>query len=402
MAERWDAIVIGGGAAGLACAARVGRGCLVLERNPQPGRKVLVSGGGRCNFTNLHSGPGNFLSANPDFCRSALAGWTPRDTLAWVEAAGIRWHQKHRGQLFCDRSSREILNLLLSDCREAGAALRAGVAVASVDHADGLFRVRTEDGILAARALVVASGGISWPQIGVSDLGYRLARQWGHDVVPPTPALVPLLWRAEEKARWAGLAGISLPVRVLCGRRRFEEDLLFTHEGLSGPAILQISSYWEKGMSLSIDLLPRRDPEAAWRDPDVYEKKVATLLGRWLPQRLASTILEPLGLVERRVKQMQGPDRRRLRAALKDWTVAPSDSAGFRKAEVTRGGVDTRQVLSKTFESRLRPGLHFVGEVLDVTGHLGGHNFQWAFASGRACGEALAASLASPAPDPAP
>lgn len=386
----WDAIVVGAGAAGLACAARIGRGCLVLERNPQPGRKILVSGGGRCNFTNLRGGPENFLSRNPDFCRSALAGWTPQDTLAWVEGAGIRWHEKHRGQLFCDRSSREILNLLLADCRAAGAALRAGVAIGGVDHADGLFRVETDDGTLAARALVVASGGLSWPQLGVSDLGYRLARQWGHDVVPPTPALAPLLWRAEEKARWAPLAGVSLPVRVLCGRQSFEEDLLFTHEGLSGPAVLQISSYWSPGASLSIDLLPGRDPEAAWGDPDAYEKKIATVLGTRLPQRLVAEILAPLGLAERRVKQMQAPDRRRLRAALQEWAVVPAGTAGFRKAEVTRGGVDTRQVLSKTLESRLRPGLHFVGEVLDVTGQLGGHNFQWAFASGRACGNALA------------
>lgn len=374
----YDAILIGAGAAGLfaaATAGRRGKRVLVIEHSRQPGAKILISGGGRANFTNRRVSAANFLSANPHFAKSALARFTPDDFLELVRKHHIRYHEKTLGQLFCDTSARQILDMLLAECLAGQVEIRTGCKVESVRRETG-FEVNTSLGLFKARALVVATGGLSIPKLGATDLGYRLARQFGLKVVEPYPALVPLVFDEGDRRRWSGLAGVSTAVRVSCGEAAFHEKLLFTHRGLSGPAILQASSYWRKGEALQVDLLPGKRFDAP---PQEARKALAVAL----PQRLAERWLEVEGF-NQQVLPVRKVDER-----LHRWKFVPSGTEGFEKAEVTGGGVSTAGISSKTMESRNVPGLYFVGEVVDVTGWLGGYNFHWAWASAHAAGEAL-------------
>jgi predicted Rossmann fold flavoprotein len=388
-ANDYDAIVLGAGAAGLMCAGIAGQRdlrVLLLEQARHPGEKIRISGGGRCNFTNLHTTPANFLSDNPRFCHSALSGYTQRDFIALVERYGIAWHEKTRGQLFCDGSSQQIIDMLLAECRKAHAQLRLGVRISAIQKNESGFIVTTDQGEYRSRALVVATGGPSIPKMGSSGFGYKIAEQFGLKIVPPRAALVPLTFDAALLAQFKELSGVSVEAVVSCGKTRFDEALLFTHRGLSGPAILQISSYWREGHDIVIDLAPDIDVLAQLKQArrDHPRQELASALG-FLPKRLAQMIAErtagPIRLADFSDKLLAGAA-----AATKQWHVRPSGTEGYRTAEVTLGGVDTSELSSKTFESRLVPGLYFLGEVVDVTGHLGGFNFQWAWSSGYAAG----------------
>jgi predicted Rossmann fold flavoprotein len=386
-----DVIILGAGAAGLMCAGVAGqRGLkvLVLEQARAPGEKIRISGGGRCNFTNLHTTPANFLSENPRFCHSALAGYTQRDFIAMVEAYGIAWHEKTRGQLFCDGSSRQIIDMLLEACRKAKAQLRTGVRISAISKAESGFVVVTDQGEFRCRSLVVATGGPSIPKMGSSGFGYKIAEQFGLKIVPPRAALVPLTFDAALLAQFKEMSGVSVDAVVSCGKTQFDEALLFTHRGLSGPAILQISSYWREGQDIVVDMAPKLDVLSVLKKlrGDHPRQEMATALGEFLPKRLARIVAEGV----------QGPERiadfsdlllARVAAGVKQWRVRPNGTEGYRTAEVTLGGVDTAELSSKTFEARSVPGLHFIGEVIDVTGHLGGFNFQWAWSSGVAAGK---------------
>jgi predicted Rossmann fold flavoprotein len=385
-----DVIILGAGAAGLMCAAvagKRGRSVLLLEQSRQPAEKIRISGGGRCNFTNLHTSPANFLSNNPRFCRSALSGYTQRDFIALVESYGIAYHEKARGQLFCDGSSRQIIDMLLEECCQARAQLRLGARVSAVSGAEGGFVVASDQGEFRCRSLVVATGGPSIPRMGSSGFGYKIAEQFGHKIVPPRAALVPLTFDAALLATFKDLTGVSLDAVVGCGKTSFDEALLFTHRGLSGPAILQISSYWRDGDDLVIDMAPGIDVLAGLKRlrSSHPRQEMATALAEFVPKRLARTIAETVGGPER---MADFPDTAlaKVAAAVKQWRVRPNGTEGYRTAEVTLGGVDTSGLSSKTFESGSVPGLYFIGEVVDVTGHLGGFNFQWAWSSGHAAG----------------
>ncbi|MCA0889810.1 NAD(P)/FAD-dependent oxidoreductase [Qipengyuania flava] len=390
MAEAFDAIVLGAGAAGLMCAARAGqrgRRVLVLERAEKPGKKILISGGGRCNFTNIGAGPANYLSANPHFAKSALARYTAQDFLELVENHGIAWHEKTLGQLFCDGSAKQIVAMLLDECAKGDVEIRGGEEVVSVEQGDG-FTVTTQSGTCRAPSLVIATGGPSIPKMGATGYAYELARQFGLKIVEPRPALVPLTLGGEE-VLFRDISGVSAPVVTSAGKARFAEAALFTHRGLSGPAILQASSYWRPGEPLFIDFLPEESGDFLLQAK--RETPRATLRG-WLrerlPARLADILAERLGL---EVEFGNAPDKA-LRAAgerLKRWTFQPNGTEGFAKAEVTVGGIATAELSSKTMAARRVPGLYAIGEAVDVTGWLGGYNFQWAWASGVAAGEAL-------------
>ena len=395
----WDVVVLGGGAAGLFCAAVAGargRRVLVLERNERVGKKVLISGGGRANFTNRRVTADNFVSQNPDFARSALARYTPDDFLALVERHRIPWVERKHGQLFCRDSAKAITEMLLEECHRARVEIRTGCRVADVarlaaEAADAAprFGVRLEGGeALACRSLVVATGGLSYERLGASDLGYRIARQHGLALVPPRPGLVPLLWTRAERPRWDELAGVATPARVECGGARFEEALLFTHGGLSGPAILQISNYWRLGESVRIDLLPGADlgDELLQRKARGDTVSAAAVLAERLPRRLAERLV-PAPLAVRPLAQCAAADLAALAEVVQRFRFQPAEDAGYDKAEVTLGGVDTAELSSRTLEARRAPGLYFIGEVVDVTGWLGGYNFQWAWASGWAAGQ---------------
>jgi len=385
-----DVIILGAGAAGLMCAGIAGqRGhqVLLLEQARHPGEKIRISGGGRCNFTNLHTGPANFLSDNPRFCNSALSGYTQRDFIALVEQYGIAWHEKTRGQLFCDGSSRQIVEMLLEECRKVRAQLRLGVRISAVSRVETGFVVVTDQGEFRCRSLVVATGGPSIPKMGSSGLGYRIAEQFGLKIVPPRAALVPLTFDAGLLAQFKDLSGVSVDAVVSCGKIRFDEALLFTHRGLSGPAILQISSYWRDGHDIVIDMAPETDVLAALKNMrrDHPRQEMATVLADFVPKRLARTIAEVTGGPER-IADFSDAHLAKAAADVKQWRVRPDGTEGYRTAEVTLGGVDTSGLSSKTFESSAVPGLYFIGEVVDVTGHLGGFNFQWAWSSGYAAG----------------
>ena len=383
----YDAIILGAGAAGLMCAARAGqRGkrVVVIERADAPGKKILISGGGRCNFTNLHTAPDRYLSANPHFAKSALARYTARDFLDLVESYGIAWHEKTLGQLFCDGSARQIVAMLLEECAKGGVEVRCGVDVGNVHHSDGLFAL----GDATAPALVIATGGPSIPKMGATGFAYDLARRFGLKVVEPRPALVPLTLGGEE-VLFREISGVSAPVVASAGKTRFAEAALFTHRGLSGPAILQVSSYWRAGEPIAIDFLP--DRPAGWLLDAKRANPRATLrslLRETLSARLADILSERLGST---AELANLPDKalRDAEARLAAWAFHPTGTEGFAKAEVTVGGISTAELSSQTMEARKVPGLYAIGEAVDVTGWLGGYNFQWAWASGVAAGDAL-------------
>jgi len=382
--------VIGAGAAGLMCAieaGRRGRRVVVVEHNRQIGRKVLISGGGRCNFTNLHTRPEHFSSANPHFAKSALARYRPQDFVDLVERHGIRYHEKARGQLFCDGSAREIVAMLEAECAAAGVRIETGREVQSVARADA-FEVTADHDSWLAESLVIATGGLSVPKIGASPFGYRIAAQFGLRLTEQRPALVPLTFARDERVKFGVLSGVSAEAVVEAGGHAFREKLLFTHRGLSGPAVLQASSYWKPGQPVAIDLLPGVDLEQAMtkRRATAGRLQARTLLGEWLPKRLADHWFECHG-GSRALAEMGDREVASIAAGLHGWTVTPAGTEGYEKAEVTAGGVDTDELSSRTMEARRMPGLYFVGEVVDVTGQLGGFNFQWAWASGFAAGQ---------------
>jgi predicted Rossmann fold flavoprotein len=399
--QGFDVVVVGAGAAGLFCAGQAGQlglKVLLVDHAARIAEKIRISGGGRCNFTNRDVGPSNFLSENPAFCRSALARHTPQDFIKLVQRHGIAFHEKHKGQLFCDEASEQIIQMLLKECELGGVTRWQPCSVADVRPIAGGFELDTSQGTVRAARVVVATGGLPVPKIGASDWGLRLAARLGHAVVEPRPALVPLTFDADDWAPFAALAGLSLPVEVSVGRgkrrTRFLEDLLFTHRGLSGPAILQVSSYRDASEPLQINLAPELQ-----LDQELVEAKAASRrqlgneFGARLPQRLAGAWLQRAKLdAARPLAECRDADLQRLGRSVHDWQLMPSGDEGWRKAEVMRGGVSTRELSSQTLESKRVPGLHFIGEVVDVTGWLGGYNFQWAWASAAACARAMATS----------
>jgi len=390
---RCDVLVIGAGAAGLMCAltaGRRGRMVQVIDHANKVGKKILMSGGGRCNFTNTGTTPANFVSANPHFCKSALARYTPADFIELVERHRIAYHEKELGQLFCDVSSKQIVKMLVDECVEAGVQVRTDCAVQRIERGSDGFHVQTTHGMFFAASLVVATGGLSIPSLGATGFGYEIARQFGHDVLPTRAGLVPLTLSGTHQQRLADLSGVALPVEARSNGMAFRNSLLITHRGISGPAILQISSFWQPGDDLRLDLLPGQDAEDWLRTMkrDRGAAELRTVLSEVLPRRLALRLCEHW-LPDRPVRQIDERELRQAAALLQDFPLVASGTEGYRTAEVTLGGVDTRKVSSSTFESQLVPGLHFVGEVLDVTGWLGGYNFQWAWASGHAAGQVV-------------
>jgi predicted Rossmann fold flavoprotein len=406
--ENFDVAVIGAGAAGMMCAAVAGqRGLRVvlIDHATRLAEKIRISGGGRCNFTNRDAGPANYLSENPRFCRSALARYTPQDFVSLVKRYKIAFHEKHKGQLFCDESSEQIIDLLVRECGAGNVTWRRPVDVQEIsvggaagDAGGRSFRLSTSAGEIGAKSLVIATGGLSIPKIGATDFAYRIARQFGLEMVEPSPALVPLTFTSAGWEPFAALSGLAIEARVSTGKGRsrgdFLEDLLLTHRGLSGPAILQISSYWKLGTPLTIDLLPEFDATARLLEGKAGSKKlVVTELSGWMPARLAEVWVAVHGLApDARVADIPDRQLRVLGDALNHWTLTPAGSEGWRKAEVTGGGIATTELSSASFESRKVPGLHFIGESVDVTGWLGGYNFQWAWASAVAAAEAIAES----------
>ncbi len=393
MTETFDALVIGGGAAGLMCALTAGqRGkrVLVIEHANRVGKKILMSGGGRCNFTNTGTSPQNFLSANPHFCKSALARYTPSDFLGMVERHGIAWHEKELGQLFCDVSSKLIVKMLLDECAAAGVRVETSCSVERVGQRDGVFVLDTTRGRFDASSLVVACGGLSIPAMGATGFGYELARQFGHTVLPTRAGLVPLTLSGKHQERLQDLSGVSLPVEASCNGQRFRNFMLVTHRGVSGPSILQISSYWQPGDDLRLDLLPGADAFALLRtwQAERPAAELKNVLADALPKRFAQRLCE-VWFVSKPMRQYNERELREIAAQLQHWPLIASGSEGYRTAEVTLGGVDTDALSSSTMQSKQMPGLYFIGEVVDVTGWLGGYNFQWAWASGHAAGCAL-------------
>ena len=390
--REFDVIILGGGAAGLMCAIEAGkreRRVAVLERAARIGKKILISGGGRCNFTNLHCQPENFISANPHFAKSALSAYTPADFIALVEKHGIAYHEKTLGQLFCDGSAQNIVSMLESECGKAGVQIFTNVVVDRVEHesVEKGFEVHTKDAEFRAAALVVATGGLSISKMGATAFGYELARQFGISINPTRPALVPLLLNADDREHYCDLTGVSAEVVTAAGKQRFREKMLFTHRGLSGPAILQISSYWKPSTSITIDLAPGREFTAALRNDNKIRRDLPVLkaaLRGVLPHRLADRWIDlhpPQSWTNHSLAELE--------REMHNWIVNPEGTEGYDKAEVTAGGVDTNELSGKTMESRKVPGLYFIGEVVDVTGHLGGFNFQWAWASGFCAGQAV-------------
>jgi predicted Rossmann fold flavoprotein len=390
VAEAFDVLIVGGGAAGLMCAIAAGqrgRRVLVIEHANRIGKKILMSGGGRCNFTNTGTTPANFISANPHFCKSALARYTPADFVALVERHGIAYHEKELGQLFCDDSSKQIVRMLLDECAAAAVRIETNCAITEVRHSDALFRLDTARGSFSAPALVIASGGLSIPSMGASGFGYDIARQFGHNVLPTRAGLVPLTLSGTHQERLADLAGVALPIEARCNAVSFRNFMLITHRGISGPSILQISSYWNPGDDLRLNLLPD-DDVFEWLRVQQAERSAAefkTVLGERLPKRFAQRLCEHW-LPNKPMRQYREAELRDLSQQLSDWPLVASGTEGYRTAEVTLGGVDTNEISSATMQSKLVPGLSFIGEVVDVTGWLGGYNFQWAWASGQACG----------------
>ena len=397
MSHSHDLLVIGGGAAGLMCAltaGRRGKRVLVVEHANRVGKKILMSGGGRCNFTNTGTTPANYLSANPHYCKSALARYTPSDFIEMVDRHGITWHEKELGQLFCDDSSKQIVKMLLDECETSGVRIETSCSVERAQHTDEGFHLHTTRGSLSAPALVVACGGLSIPSMGASGFGYELARQFGHTILPTRAGLVPLTLTGKHQEHLQDLSGVALPVEASCNGRSFHNFMLITHRGVSGPSILQISSYWQPGDDLRLDLLPAQDAldvlQQMQRERPAAELR--TVLGDLLPKRFAQRLCEiwlPQLKPQRPMKQFNLPELKQVAAQLQGWPLIASGTEGYRTAEVTLGGVDTDELSSSTMQSKKVAGLYFIGEVVDVTGWLGGYNFQWAWASGHAAGSAV-------------
>lgn len=387
-------IIIGAGAAGLMCAisaAENGKSVLVLDHANKAGKKILISGGGRCNFTNLYTEPSNYLSANPHFCKSALKRYTQWDFIAEVDKAGLPWHEKKLGQLFSDNKSEAILNMLLDRCEQLNVNIQLNCTVDTIDkQTDDTFILNSQNNRYQCRALVIATGAMSFPTMGATDFGHRIARQFGLNITHTAPGLVPFTFDAHEKARFEGLSGVSIDTEIQCGKQSFRENILFTHKGLSGPAVLQISSYWQPGDPVTVRCLPDIDlfEELKQHQKSSPNKHLMNTLKLHLPERIIEKFCaqENLNLPLQQYKHSQLETIANL---FQKWTFIPSGTEGYKKAEVTLGGVDTDEISSKTFETKNVKGLYFIGEVLDVTGHLGGFNFQWAWASGYCCGQAV-------------
>lgn len=386
-----DVVVLGAGAAGMMCAIEAGqrgRSVVVVDHAKAPGEKIRISGGGRCNFTNMHCTPANFISGNRHFPISALKSFTQHDFIDRVKACGIAFHEKTLGQLFCDGSAREIIAMLTGDMRDAGVRLELATDIQEVRQIEGGFAIRTSAGTWQSQSLVIATGGKSIPKMGATGLGYDIARQFGHSVTETRAGLVPFTWASNMHESWGGLSGVSLDVHASCNGAAFDEAMLFTHRGLSGPAMLQVSSYWREGETVSIDLAPGSDLAALVKSERGMRPKVSvwTIIGEVLPKRLAQQLDQTTGNKLTRLADLSNAAIDEIVAGIHSFSLVPGGTEGYRTAEVTLGGVDTARVNQKTMESQLVPGLHFVGEVMDVTGHLGGHNFQWAWSSGVAAG----------------
>ncbi|MFZ4379258.1 MAG: NAD(P)/FAD-dependent oxidoreductase [Polynucleobacter sp.] len=405
MSKIWDAVIIGGGAAGLFCAGiagQLGKKVLVLDHAEVLGEKIRISGGGRCNFTNKHSSPANFLSLNPHFVKSALARYPSAEFIKLVTLYGIDYHEKHQGQLFCDDSAKQIIEMLMAECAKGNVTIRHPVSVQSVEREGVDWLVQTQQGIERAKAVVMATGGLPVPAIGASAYSLDIAKQLGLNVIEPRPALVPLSFTAETFGNLNDLAGLSVPVRIASGSKghrygacRFNEDLLLTHKGLSGPAVLQASSYWVEGEPIHIDWLGAVERPGGFNCDELFNheenrlKLTETILASVLPQRLAKAFAEQRNLLGKKWAEVSKKERQALKELLTNWSVKPAGTLGWKKAEVMLGGVDTKCLDGQTMMSRNHPGLFFIGECVDVTGHLGGHNFQWAWASGFVCAQAL-------------
>lgn len=405
MSKIWDAVIVGGGAAGLFCAGvagGLGKKVLVLDHAQILGEKIRISGGGRCNFTNVHSGPANFLSLNPHFVKSALARYPSSEFIKLVSSYGIAFHEKHQGQLFCDDSAKQIIDMLFEQCAKGKVTIRNPDKVQAIRRAGDQWFVETNFGAEESRAVVMATGGLPVPAIGASAYALDIAKQFGLNVIDPRPALVPLSFTADTFGNLNELAGLSVPVRIASGAKgyrygacRFNEDLLLTHKGLSGPAVLQASSYWEEGEPIHIDWLGAVGCPGGFNCDELFNreenrlKQAETILASVLPQRLAKAFAEQSKLMGRKWAEVSKRDRQALKELITNWSVKPAGTLGWKKAEVMLGGVDTKELDGQSMMSRKHPGLFFIGECVDVTGHLGGHNFQWAWASGFACAQAL-------------
>jgi hypothetical protein len=387
---KFDVIIIGGGAAGLMCAIEAGkrrRKVLVIEHNPHIGRKIEISGGGRCNFTNTNTSTENFISANPHFCKSALARYTPNDFISLVKKHGIAFYEKKLGQLFCKDTSRRIINMLIDECEDAKVKIRLDCHVENVAK-ENLFQIKTNQGEFECESLVIASGGLSIPKTGASDFGYRIARQFDLNIIETSPALVPLVFDKNEYEKFKSLSGVSFDSIVSFGKKSFRENVLFTHRGLSGPAILQITSYWKPHEEISINLLPEKDAHELLKEMRNKKQQFSSLLSQHLPNRFAQTFIETFA-PQKPLEQWSNKEIERVAMLLNNWHIRFNETAGYSKAEVTIGGVATNELSSKTMETKKIEGLYFIGEVVDVTGWLGGYNFQWAWASGFVAGQAV-------------
>ena len=395
MSDHFDVAVIGAGAAGMMCASvagQRGKRVVLIDHAEKLAEKIRISGGGRCNFTNIDTSPQNFLSQNPHFCKSALSRYTPQDFLSLVKRHGIPFHEKHKGQLFCDRSADDIITMLKAECDAGHVQWRMPVSVRGVEKLVDGFSVKTADGLITASSLVIATGGLSIPKIGATDFAFRIAKQFGLPLVEPRPGLVPLTFDESSWQSFVPMAGISLEVDIACGEKKsrgqFREDLLFTHRGLTGPAVLQISSFWHEGVPLTLNLLPTLDVvQTLIEEKQAIRKNLGNWLSQFLPTRLAEGWLLAQGVSpDARIPELPDKQLRRLGESLNRWSLVPNGSEGYRKAEVTLGGVDTRALSQQSMMANQVPGLYFIGEAVDVTGWLGGYNFQWAWASGVAAG----------------
>ena len=390
-AKHYDVVIIGAGAAGLMCAIEAGkrgRKVWLIDHAKKTAEKIRISGGGRCNFTNIHTRAENFISANPHFCKSALNQYTPNDFIALVEKHGISWHEKKLGQLFCDDSAQQIIDMLLNECSKVGVKISMDTSVENISYEGGIYQLTTSRGPASCTSLVIASGGLSIPKIGASKFGYEVANQFGIKIVQTAPALVPFTFQTTLLDRCRNLSGLAVDASVSCKNMTFKEGLLFTHRGLSGPSILQISSYWHEGDEITINLAPSKDIFEFLKDRKKNHPKqeVQTAISHVLPNRLAASICEAEN-IKGRLAELSNKTLLKLAGAINGWCVKPAGTEGYRTAEVTSGGVDTNALSSKTMEVKAQPGLYFIGEVLDVTGHLGGFNFQWAWSSGYVAGQ---------------